>query len=67
MLGLSFIPVNMHQLPNSMKIMVLNCQKELFVCIVRNFKFAEACGFQMEKLTEKACMEGHLCVCDNRR
>ena len=41
MLGLSFIPVNMHLLPNFMKIMVLNCHKELFVCIVNKFKFVE--------------------------
>ena len=36
--GLSFIPVNMHLLPNSMKIMVLNGHKELFVCIVSKIR-----------------------------
>ena len=35
---LSFIPVNMHLLPNSMKIMVLNCHKELFACIASKFR-----------------------------
>ena len=43
--------MNMHQRLSSMKKMVLNCRKELFVCIV-NALYLQKIGVELEKRFE---------------